>query len=128
MKQQTLGFDERLYEDNKRRADLGAIAPIDIIQAEAEMKAAQQDVTTQETQVLQQEMILKSVLTRSGLDNPGVAGARIVTTDHVEIPAQDPVIPIQDLIAEANGHRPEFEQNLIALENARLNMLGTKSN
>ena len=40
IKQQTLDLDTKLYEDNKRRADLGAIAPIDIIQAEADMKAA----------------------------------------------------------------------------------------
>jgi len=36
--QQTLQLDTQLYEDNKKRADLGAIAPIDIIQAEADMK------------------------------------------------------------------------------------------
>ena len=59
--QQTLELDTQLYEDNKKRADLGAIAPIDIIQAEADMKAAQQDVVQRESQVLQQEMILKSV-------------------------------------------------------------------
>ena len=59
MKQQTLELDTKLYNDNKRRAELGAIAPIDIVQAEAEMKSAQQDVTTAETQVLQQETILR---------------------------------------------------------------------
>ena len=67
VKQQTLELDNTLYKDNQRRAELGSIAPIDTIQAEAEMKAAQQDVVTQETQVLQQELILKSVLTRSAL-------------------------------------------------------------
>src|SRR5438874_2814598 len=70
VKQQTLELNNRLYADNKRRAELGALAEIDIIQAEAEMKSSQQDVVTAETQVLQQEMILKSVLTRSGFSNP----------------------------------------------------------
>jgi len=51
IKQQTLDLDTKLYEDNKRRADLGAIAPIDIIQAEADMKAAEQDVIAQQSQV-----------------------------------------------------------------------------
>src|SRR5205814_3868798 len=73
VKQQTLELNTQLYTDNKRRAELGALAEIDIIQAEAEMKSSQQDVTTAETQVMQQEMILKSVLTRSGMSDPAVA-------------------------------------------------------
>jgi outer membrane protein len=128
VKQQTLELDTTLYKDNQRRAELGSIAPIDTIQAEAEMTAAQQDVVTQETQVLQQELILKSVLTRSGFDNPAVVGAHIIPTDHVDVPAQDAVIPLQDLVAEAMKNRPEIESNVISLENARLNMLGTKNN
>ena len=128
VKQQTLELDTTLYKDNQRRAELGSIAPIDTIQAEAEMTAAQQDVVTQETQVLQQELILKSVLTRSGFDNPAVVSAHIIPTDHIDVPAQDAVIPLQDLVAEAMRNRPEIESNVISLENARLNMLGTKNN
>jgi len=128
IKQQTLELDTKLYEDNQRRAELGAIAPIDIIQAEADMKAAQQDVIAQESQVLQQEMILKNYITRGGLDNPVVAAARIVPTDHIEVPAQDPVMPVQDLVAEALLNRPEIEQNGISLENARLDLQGVRNN
>jgi outer membrane protein TolC len=128
VKQHTLELDTTLFNDNKRRAELGSIAPIDTIQAEAEQKSAEQDVVAQETQVLQQEMILKSVLTRSGLDNPALVAARIVPTDHIDMPAQEPVIPVQDLVAEAIRNRPEIESNTISLENARLNMLGTKNN
>ena len=128
VKQLSLQLNTQLYEDNKKRADLGAIAPIDIIQAEADMKSSQQDVITQESQVLNQEMILKSVLTRSGLDNPAIALARIVPTDHIDVPSQEPVIPIQDLVTEALANRPEVEQNQISLENARLDLLGTKNN
>ncbi len=127
VRQKTLDVDTQLYSDNKRKAELGAIAEIDIVQAEAEMKSAQQDVTTAETQVLQQEMILKSVLTRSGLNDLTTAMARIVPTDHIDIPAQEAVIPVQDLVAEAITNRPEIEQNRMSLENARINMLGTKN-
>ncbi|MBZ5725041.1 MAG: TolC family protein [Acidobacteriia bacterium] len=126
VKQQTLTLDTKLYEDNKRRSELGAIAPIDIIQAEAEMKAAQQDVTTAESQVEQQEMILKGVLTRNGLNNIAIATARIVPTDRVEVPAQEPVRPVQDLITEAMGNRPDVEQSRIGMEDTRINTLGIK--
>jgi outer membrane protein TolC len=126
VKQHTFELNKKLYEDNQRRAELGAIAPIDIITAEAEMKSSQQDVTNAELQVLQQEMILKSVLTRSGMDNMAVVGARVVPTDHIDVPAQEAVRPIQDLMAEALANRPDVEQNAIGLEDARITTLGVK--
>jgi outer membrane protein len=128
VKQHTLELNQQLYADNKRRAELGALAEIDIIQAEAEMKSSQQDVVTSETQVLQQETILKGVLTRSGYANPAIVDARIVPTDHLSVPAQDAIRPTQDMIAEAFQKRPEIEQSQIGLEDSRINMLGTKNN
>jgi outer membrane protein TolC len=128
VKQQTLDLNTQLYTDNKRRAELGALAEIDIIQAEAEMKNSQQDVVTAETQVLQQEMILKSVLTRGGFNNPAVAGARVVPTDHFDVPPQDAIQPTQDMVAEALQKRPDVEQSQIGLEDSRISMLGTKNN
>jgi outer membrane protein len=128
VKQQTLELNTQLYNDNKRRAELGALAEIDIIQAEAEMKNSQQDVVTAETQVLQQEMIIKSVLTRTGFGNSAVVTARIVPTDHFEVPPQDAIQPTQDMVSEAFQKRPEIEQSQLGLEDARINMLGTKNN
>jgi len=126
-RQKAYELNRTLYDDNRRRAELGALAEIDIVQTEAEMKSAQQDVITADAQVQQQEMILKSVLTRSGLDNLALATARIVPTDSYQVPATEPVVPIQDLVAEAFTNRPEIAQNDINLENARINMLGTKN-
>jgi outer membrane protein TolC len=126
VRQQTLDLDTKLYNDNKRRAELGAIAPIDIIQAEAEMKSAQQDVTNQQTQVLQQETILKTVLTRTGLERMDIVNAHIVPTDHFEIPVEEAVQPIQDQIAQAIASRPDVEQSSLGLVDARLASLGVK--
>jgi outer membrane protein TolC len=126
VRQKALDLNTTLYEDNKRRADLGAIAPIDIIEAEAEMKGAQQDVRTAESVVLQQEAILKNVLTRGGLDNMAIVSARIVPTDHFEVPTEEAVRPVQELIADAFAKRPDVEQNTIGLEDTRISMTGVK--
>jgi outer membrane protein len=127
VKQQTLELNTSLYGDNKRRAELGALAEIDIIQAESEMKSSQQDVITAETQVIQQENILKSVLTRAGLDNIAIATAHITPTDSPEVPPQEAVLPIQDLVGQAFQNRTELEQSRIAMEDSRISMLGTKN-
>jgi outer membrane protein TolC len=126
VKQQTVELDTKLYNDNKRRAELGAIAPIDIIQAEAEMKAAQQDVTTQESQVLQQETILKAYLTRGGIQRAELMNARLIPTDRFTIPEVEQIQPIQDLIAQAMANRPDIEQSRLSLENTRITTLGVK--
>jgi outer membrane protein len=128
VRQHTLELNTQLFNDNKRRVELGALAEIDNVQAEAEMKSSQQDVVTAETQVLQQEMILKGVLTRSGFRNPAVVAARIVPTDHFTVPPEDAIQPTQDLVGEAMQNRPELEQSRIGLENSRISMLGTKNN
>jgi outer membrane protein TolC len=128
IKQQTFELNKKLYEDNKRRAELGALAEIDIIQAEAEMKTSQQAVTTQETQVLQQEAILKNTITRGGMDNMAVVSARIVPTDHIQVPDKEGVRPVQDLISDAFQYRTELEQSRTNLENSRLTTLGIKNN
>lgn len=127
VKQRALELNQKLYADNKKRAELGAIAPVDIVQAEAEVAAAQGDVTTAETQVLQQEMILKSVLSKAGVDSLAVIDARVVPTDTIRLPEKEPVRPVQDLVSEAMANRPEVEQSRINVENSRINLKGTRS-
>jgi len=60
------------------------------------------------------------------MDNMAVVGARIVPTDHIDVPAQEAVRPIQDLVADALANRPDVEQNAIGLEDARITTLGVK--
>jgi outer membrane protein len=127
IKQQALALAQKLYEDNKKRAAAGAIAPIDIIQAEAGVATAQLDLSAVEAQVLQQEMILKSAITRSGVDSLAVIDARIVPTDSIQVPNTDAVEPLQDMIGQAMENRPELKETDISLENSRLTMLGVKN-
>ncbi|HWB96625.1 MAG TPA: TolC family protein, partial [Bryobacteraceae bacterium] len=127
VQRQALELNQKLYEDNKRRASLGAIAPIDIVQAEAEMTAAQQQVTDAETQVLQQEMILKNALTRSGPDSLSVIDARIVPTTSIVVPEKETIRPVQDLIGQAIALRPEVEESRVGMDNSKISMQGTRS-
>jgi len=126
-KQQAVEIAQKLYEDNKKRVTLGAIAPIDIVQAEAQVETAKLDYATAEAQVLQQEMILKAALTRRGVDNLSVVDARVVPTDPVRVPENETVEPLQDMVSEALAHRPELKETLINLENSRLTMQGVKN-
>ena len=76
------------------------MAPIEIIRAEAEVARSQQDLTISETNLLQQETVLKNALSRTGVSTPGLADARIIPTDTIDVPEKEPIRPVQDLVAE----------------------------
>ena len=126
-KRAALEIAQKFYEDNKRRLALGVIAPIDLVQSEASMQTAQVDLRGANTQVLQQEMILKNALTRTGADSMALIEARIIPTDAIVLPATEAIRPIQDMIADALVSRPELKEARINLENARVNMTGVKN-
>ncbi|MBS1855414.1 MAG: TolC family protein [Acidobacteria bacterium] len=126
-KQRALDIAQKLYDDNRKRLAVGAIAPIDIVQAEAGVETAQLDLRQAGAQVLQQELILKSALTRTGVDSATIMDAHIIPTDSIQVPAADAVRPIQDMVAEALSNRPELRISRINMENTRINMKGVKN-
>ena len=58
---------QQLLDDNKKLVNAGTVAPIEITRAEAQLYTSQQDLVTAETNLLQQEMVLKNALTRDGV-------------------------------------------------------------
>ena len=126
-KEKTLEITQKLYEDNRKRAAIGAVAPIDIIQAEAGVQTAELDLETAKTQVLEQELIIKSALTRTGVDSIEIIEAHVIPTDSIDVPEHEAIEPIQDLVNEALTQRPELQESDISMENNRLAMKGVKN-
>ena len=127
VKQQALATSQRLYNDNKKQVEVGTLAPIEIVRAEAEVASREQDLTVSQTQVLQQETIIKNALSRNGVASPSVADAHIVPTDHIQIPSTEPIQPLQDMTANALRARPELSQNRIQIEDQKISIRGSKS-
>lgn len=127
VKQQALALNQKLYDDNKKQVEIGTLAPIEIIRAEAEVARSQQDLTISETDLLQQETVLKNALSRTGVASPGLGESRIIPTDKISMPDTEAVEPIQDLVGKAVTGRPELEQSRVNLESAKIGLKGTKS-
>jgi outer membrane protein TolC len=126
--EQAMATSQKLYEDNKKQVEIGTLAQISIVQAEAEVASRQQDLTVAQTNVLQQETILKNALSRNGLASPSVSDAHIVPLDRIRVPEEEPIQPLQDLIAKAMQDRPELPESRLNIENAKLSLLGDRSN
>ncbi|HXN49662.1 MAG TPA: TolC family protein [Bryobacteraceae bacterium] len=127
VKQQALDLSQRLYSDNKKQVEIGTLAPIEIVRAEAEVASRQQDLVNAQTQVLQQETALKNALSRNGLMSPSVAEAHIIPTDVITVPDTEPVVPVQDLISKALANRPEVPQSKLNIDSTRIGLKGDRS-
>ena len=125
--QQALALAEKLYNDNKKQVEIGTLAPIEIVRAEAEVAARQQDLTVAETQLLFQETIIKNALSRTGVASPSVSEARIIPTDRMNVPEKDAMPPMQELVTKAVESRPDVAQTRIVMANAQISLRGSKN-
>ncbi|MBV8818120.1 MAG: TolC family protein, partial [Acidobacteriaceae bacterium] len=127
VKQQALALAQKLYEDNKAQVEVGTLAPLELKRAQAEVARSRQDLTSSENLVAQQELLMKNVITRTGPADPLLLMARIVPLDHIEVPAQEDIQPVQDLLAAAVQNRPDLAQAGIQLDNSNISLKGSKN-
>jgi outer membrane protein len=125
VKDEALRLAERLYEDNKNKVDQGTLAPIELTRAQAQVAVNRQALISAQGLVEQQELIVKTAITRRGLANPAIRAAHLIATDTVTIPETEPVTPVEDLIAEAVRSRPDLAQAGIQVENSQISLKGS---
>src|SRR5271167_807431 len=107
VKREALRLAQRLYDDNKIKVDQGEQAPIEVTRAQAQVASNQQALISAEGLVEQQELIVKTAMTRGGLADTAIRSAHIVATDEVSVPETEAVRSVEDLIAEALRNRPD---------------------
>ena len=117
---------EKLHKDNQRQVEIGTLAPIEIVRAEAEVARTRQDLIVAQTTAQQLETSLKNLVLRD-LSDPVLGGARVVPTDHISVPPVEPVVPVQDLIGTALSARPELSQSRIDLRNREISIRAVKN-
>lgn len=127
VKQQALAASQKLLDDNRKQVEIGTLPQIQITQAEAEVASRQQDLLISQTNVLQQETILKNALSRNGIASPTLAEVHIVPLDPIRIPDQDNTRPAAELVEEALAKRPEIDQARINIDSGKINLDGSRN-
>ncbi len=118
---------EKLYQDNQNQARLGALAPIEVTRAAAAVSSARQDLLIAQTNVAQQETLLKNALSRNGSDSVWLDNVHIVPLDPIVVPTSASAPVVADLIREAMENRPEVEQTRVNLESNKILIKGDKN-
>ena len=127
IKEQALATAQKLLEDNKKQVAAGALSAIEVTRAAAEVSAAKENLLIAQTNVAQQETVLKNALSRNGVASPWLDDVHIVPLDHIQVPEKEDLKPTLDLVAQAVEKRPELEQTRINIESTRINLGGTRN-
>lgn len=127
VKQESVMLAEKLLADVKAQVEEGTLAPVEETRANAQIYSTRQDLVNAQGLLDEQEAILKNVITRQGNQDELVREAHIIPTDTLEIPEQESVQPIQDLIARALADRPDLAQARLQIDVSTIGLQGSKS-
>jgi len=126
VKERSVALANKTLSDNEKQVRVGTLAPIEVVRAQSQVSASQQDLIISQTNLELQELLMKNAITRSMTD-PMLANARVVPIDTMTLPANEPVQPVQDLINDALSHRPEVAQSRIDLANREITKKSTRN-
>ena len=127
VKQETLTAAQQLYEDDKSQVEVGTLAPLELTRAEALVSASELDLTRAQGLVLQQEAVIKSMISRTGTRDAALSGARIIPTDTIVVPAVEDYPPMQELITQGLANRADLAQAAIQVKNAEVSVKASRN-
>jgi len=126
VKQESLSFSEKTLSDTKKQVEIGSLAPIESVRAQSTVAADQQSLTVAKTNLQLEQLLMKNALSRT-LHDPTLAGAEVIPTSTMEIPADEQVRPTDDLVNDALRHRAELVESRIQLNSQELSNKAVRS-
>ncbi len=119
VQQEALTYEQKALEDAKRQSQVGTVPPIQVVSAQSTVSTGQQNLILAQNNLQLQELLMKNALSRS-IEDPILAEADVIPTSTMQIPQQEAVTPIQDLIGQALNHRAELVESRIDLNSRDL--------
>jgi outer membrane protein len=123
---ESLAFAQKTLSDTKKQVEIGSLAPIETVRAQSTVAQDQQLVTAAQTNLQLEQLLMKNALTRT-LKDPALATAEVIPTSTMDVPAQEPVVPTDDLINDALRHRAELVESRIDLNSRELSNKAVRS-
>src|SRR5216683_1869503 len=123
---ESLAFAQKTLSDTKKQVEIGSLAPIEVVRAQSTVATDQQAVTTAQENLQLQQLLMKNAISRT-LKDPTLATAEVIPTSTMDVPAQEPVVPAEDLINESLRHRPELVESRIDLNSRELSNKAVRS-
>ncbi len=113
--QSAVDYSQKLVEDDKKQVQIGTLAPLDVVQAESELASDQQQLIVAQTNYLQQQEIIKTLISKRV--TPNLVGVELDATDQLPEPKPNDIPPLAEALATAVKHRPEIQRDQLNLRN-----------
>jgi outer membrane protein len=126
VQKESLAFAEKTLSDTKKQVEIGSLAPIEVVRAQSTVAQDQQAVTIALTNLQLEQLLMKNALSRT-LRDQTFAGADVIPTSTMELPATEPIQPTQDLIADALRHRADLVVQRIQLNSSQISNQAVRS-
>src|SRR5580698_5282328 len=126
VQQEQLAFAQKTLSDNQKQVEIGTLAPIEVVRAQSTVASNQQTLTLALTNLELQQLLMKNAISRTLID-PVLADAEVIPTPTIELSAQEPVVPTQELVSDALSHRPELAEQRINLTNTEISNKAIRS-
>jgi outer membrane protein TolC len=127
IKEQALETAQSLYDGNRKQVAIGALPAIEVTRAAAEVSASKEDLLIAQTNLSQQEIVLKNALNRNSMQNVWLDDVHIIPLDRIEVPKTEEIRPVTDLIQEAAENRLEVERSKVNLDSSKMLLKGDKN-
>jgi outer membrane protein len=124
--QESLTLAQQTYDDNKKQVDIGTLAPLELVQAEAQVAQAQQTLITDQTVELQNQTILLNLIVKDVTD-PALLNVEIVPTDELQPNANQAVPDLAESLKEALANRPDVQQAGLTIKTDDVNVHATRN-
>jgi len=125
VKQRSVDLAAKTLHDNQIQVQIGTLAPIDLVQAEAELATRNEDLVTARYTIEQLQDQLKKLI--SNETDPGLVMARLDLTEPVRQPENEKLLPLDQAIQLALENRAETKQAGYDIENQNINVAYTKN-
>ena len=123
---QSLAVAQSLYENDKRQLQIGVLAPLDVVSSESAVAASQRDLEIARTNLQNQEIMFKNLLSKR--IDANLDAAQIVITDSLPIPRDADIPNLQDALAEASHDRSDIQIAAINVKNEIISTQYTANN
>ena len=120
VQRETLAAAQKLYADDREQVEQGTLAPLELTRAQSLVTSSELGVIQAQGLVRQQEVILKTQLSRRGTADPLLSNLPITPTDRITIPTSDELAPIDELAARALATRPDLAQASLQVQGGEI--------
>ncbi len=119
VQEEALTYAQKALNDSKRQAQVGTVPPIQVVSSQSTVDTDQQNLIVAQNNLQLEQLLMKNAVSRS-IEDPVLAEADVIPTSAMQIPQEEAVVPIQDLINDALQHRAELSESRIDLNSRDL--------